>query len=69
MMMVVRPWLKPVSYTHLDVDGLFAAVGQQPDTALSQALGIAGEDGYIPGDKDTADGSAAVLSGGDIAVF
>ena len=32
--------------SHLDVDGLFAAVGQQPDTALSQALGIAGEDGY-----------------------
>lgn len=47
--------------SHLDVDGLFVAVGQQPDTTLSQALGIAGEDGYIPAGEDCRLPSAAFL--------
>lgn len=51
--------------SHLDVDGLFAAVGQQPDTALSQALGIAGEDGYIPAGEDCRTAIGGIFVAGD----
>ena len=51
--------------SHLDVDGLFVAVGQQPDTALSQALGIAGEDGYIPAGEDCHTPIGGIFTAGD----
>lgn len=51
--------------SHLDVDGLFVAVGQQPDTTLSQALGIAGEDGYIPAGEDCHTPIGGIFTAGD----
>ncbi len=51
--------------SHLDVDGLFVAVGQQPDTTLSQALGIAGEDGYIPAGEDCRTPIGGIFTAGD----
>lgn len=51
--------------SHLAVEGLFIAVGQQPDTTLSQPLGIAGEAGYIPAGEDCLTTIDGIFVAGD----
>lgn len=51
--------------SHLAVDGLFQAVGQQPETALARALGLAGADGFLPAGEDCHTGLPGVFAAGD----
>ena len=49
----------------LAVDGLFEAVGQQPEGILSHALGIADEAGFIPAGESCLTSAAGIFAAGD----
>ncbi|MDO4750438.1 MAG: FAD-dependent oxidoreductase [Eubacteriales bacterium] len=51
--------------TELAVNGLFQAVGQQPEGALAQALNVADETGFIPADESCVTPAAGVFAAGD----
>lgn len=51
--------------SELKVDGLFQAVGQQPEGALAQALGVADNTGFIPVGEDCVTPAAGVFAAGD----
>lgn len=51
--------------TDLAVNGLFQAVGQQPEGALAQALNVADETGFIPADESCVTPAAGVFAAGD----
>lgn len=51
--------------TELPVSGLFEAVGQQPESALAQALSIANNDGFIPAEENCVTNAAGVFAAGD----
>jgi len=54
--------------TELAVSGLFQAVGQQPEGALAQALGVADTAGFIPAGEDCLTPSAGIFAAGDCRV-
>ncbi|MBR5470698.1 MAG: FAD-dependent oxidoreductase [Oscillibacter sp.] len=49
----------------LAVDGLFEAVGQQPEGKLAAALSVADDGGFIPAAEDCLTGKAGVFAAGD----
>jgi len=49
----------------LNVDGLFVAVGQQPEAALARALSVADESGFIPAGENCLTGAAGIFAAGD----
>lgn len=49
----------------LPVAGLFQAVGQQPESALAQALAVADGRGFIPAGEDCLTAVAGVFAAGD----
>ena len=49
----------------LAVDGLFEAVGQQPEGILSRALGVADEAGFIPAGESCLTSAAGIFAAGD----
>ena len=49
----------------LPVDGLFQAVGQQPEGLLAQALGIADSNGFIPAGEDCRTPLPGIFAAGD----
>lgn len=49
----------------LAADGLFQAVGQQPEGALSRALGVADGAGFIPAGEDCLTTAPGVFAAGD----
>lgn len=49
----------------LPVDGLFQAVGQQPEGALAQALGVAEAAGFIPAGEDCLTAIPGIFAAGD----
>jgi len=49
----------------LPVDGLFEAVGQQPEGKLAVALAIADSSGFIPAKEDCLTSAAGVFAAGD----
>lgn len=51
--------------SELAVDGLFQAVGQQPQTALAAALGLTGDDGFLPAGEDCRTAAPGVFVAGD----
>lgn len=51
--------------TELAVDGLFQAVGQQPEGALARALGVAEAAGFIPAGEDCLTAAPGVFAAGD----
>ena len=51
--------------TELNVNGLFQAVGQQPEGALAQALGVADSTGFIPAGETCVTTVAGVFAAGD----
>ena len=51
--------------TDLAVNGLFQAVGQQPEGALAQALNVADETGFIPADESCVTPAAGGFAAGD----
>ena len=51
--------------TELKTDGLFQAVGQQPEGVLAQALELADEAGFIPAGEDCLTPAAGVFAAGD----
>lgn len=51
--------------TELAADGLFQAVGQQPESALAQALGVADAAGFIPAGEDCLTAALGVFAAGD----
>ena len=51
--------------SHLAVDGLFQAVGQQPESALAKALSIADDSGFIPSGEDCLTPAAGIFVAGD----
>lgn len=54
--------------SELAVDGLFQAVGQQPQTALAAALGLTGADGFLPAGEDCRTAAPGVFVAGDCRV-
>lgn len=52
----------------LTVDGLFQAVGQQPEAALAQALGVADGAGFIPAKENCLTAAPGVFAAGDCRV-
>lgn len=52
----------------LAVDGLFQAVGQQPEGVLAQALGVANDAGFIPAGEDCLTPVPGVFAAGDCRV-
>lgn len=51
--------------SELAVDGLFQAVGQQPQTALAADLGLTGDDGFLPAGEDCRTAAPGVFAAGD----
>lgn len=51
--------------SELNVNGLFQAVGQQPEGALAQTLGVADSTGFIPAGEDCVTPAAGVFAAGD----
>ena len=51
--------------TELKVDGLFQAVGQQPEGTLAKALSVADEAGFIPAGEDCLTPASGVFAAGD----
>lgn len=51
--------------SELAVDGLFQAVGQQPQTALAADLGLTGDDGFLPAGEDCRTAAPGVFVAGD----
>ena len=51
--------------SHLAVDGLFQAVGQQPESTLAKALSIADDAGFIPAGENCLTSAAGVFVAGD----
>ena len=51
--------------TFLAVEGLFEAVGHLPEEAIPRALGIAGEDGFLPCGEDCVTTLPGVFAAGD----
>jgi len=49
----------------LDVNGLFVAVGQQPEGELAQTLAVADGTGFIPAGEDCLTSAAGVFAAGD----
>ena len=49
----------------LPVSGLFEAVGQQPQDALSRQLGLADEGGFLPAGEDCRTGKDGFFAAGD----
>lgn len=49
----------------LPVDGLFQAVGQQPEAVLAQALGAADNAGFVPAGEDCVTTVSGVFAAGD----
>ena len=49
----------------LAVSGLFEAVGQQPQDALSRQLGLADEGGFLPAGEDCRTGKDGIFAAGD----
>ena len=49
----------------LDVDGLFEAVGQLPQTALAQALGLTDSEGFIRAGEDCRTTCGGIFTAGD----
>lgn len=49
----------------LPVAGLFQAVGQQPESALAQALAVADGRGFIPAGEDCLTAASGVFAAGD----
>lgn len=49
----------------LKVDGLFEAVGQQPEATLARTLSVADESGFIPAGEDCLTGAAGIFAAGD----
>lgn len=49
----------------LPVNGLFQAVGQQPEGALAEALGIADRVGFIPAGEDCLTPASGIFAAGD----
>ncbi len=49
----------------LAVDGLFEAVGQLPEQTISTALGLAGEDGFLPCGEDCITAVPGIFAAGD----
>ena len=54
--------------SELRVDGLFQAVGQQPEAALAQALGVADGSGFIPAGESCTTTATGVFAAGDCRV-
>lgn len=52
----------------LAVDGLFQAVGQQPEGTLARALGIADEAGFLPAGEDCRTAAGGIFAAGDCRV-
>ena len=52
----------------LAVSGLFEAVGQQPQDALSRQLGLADEGGFLPAGEDCRTGKDGIFAAGDCRV-
>lgn len=52
----------------LAVDGLFQAVGQQPEGTLARALGIADEAGFLPAGEDCQTAASGIFAAGDCRV-
>ena len=52
----------------LNVDGLFLAVGQQPQAALAQALAVADESGFIPAGENCLTTAEGIFAAGDCRV-
>ncbi len=51
--------------TELTVDGLFQAVGQQPESALARTLGAADETGFLAAGEDCLTAIPGVFAAGD----
>lgn len=51
--------------SELEVNGLFQAVGQQPEGALAQALNVADNTGFIPVGEDCVTPAAGIFAAGD----
>lgn len=51
--------------SELAADGLFQAVGQQPQTALAASLGLTAPDGFLPAGEDCRTGVPGVFTAGD----
>lgn len=51
--------------SELTVNGLFQAVGQQPEGALAQALGVADDTGFIPAGETCTTPAAGIFAAGD----
>ncbi len=51
--------------TELAVDGFFQAVGQQPEGALAQALGVAEATGFISAGEDCLTAAPGIFAAGD----
>ena len=51
--------------SELTVNGLFQAVGQQPEGALAQALGVADDTGFIPVGETCVTPVAGIFAAGD----
>ncbi len=54
--------------TALPVNGLFEAVGQQPEAALARALSVADAYGFIPAGEDCLTGTPGIFAAGDCRV-
>ncbi len=54
--------------SQLPVHGLFEAVGQQPEAALSRALSLADEAGFIPADESCVTSIPGIFVAGDCRV-
>lgn len=54
--------------TELAVDGLFEAVGQQPEGALAQSLGVADSIGFITAREDCLTSADGIFAAGDCRV-
>ena len=54
--------------TSLPVNGLFEAVGQQPEAALAQSLQVANDSGFIPAGEDCLTSAAGIFAAGDCRV-
>jgi len=56
------------SSSALHVDGLFVAVGQQPEAALAKALSVADESGFISAGEDCLTAAEGIFAAGDCRV-
>jgi thioredoxin reductase (NADPH) len=54
--------------SRLSTDGLFVAVGQQPEAALARALAVADESGFIPAGENCFTAAAGIFAAGDCRV-